>query len=83
MTGDIPQAFKVGKRAWGVQFHIEVGLAAMHSWFATYARAFEKQGVSVESQKAASAANYKAYLERSHAVGQAFAKEVFTFASTK
>jgi len=83
VTGDIPQAFKVGKRAWGVQFHIEVGLAAMHSWFATYARAFEKQGVSVESQKVATAANYKAYLERSHAVGKAFAAEVTDFADSK
>jgi GMP synthase (glutamine-hydrolysing) len=83
VTGDIPQAFKVGKRAWGMQFHIEVGLAAMHSWFATYARAFEKEGVSIESQKVATAANWKAYRERSLAVGQAFAKEVFNFASTK
>jgi GMP synthase (glutamine-hydrolysing) len=83
VTGDIPQAFKVGKRAWGMQFHIEVGLAAMHSWFATYSRAFEKQGINVESQKAASAANYKGYLERSHAVGKAFAAEVTDFAASK
>ena len=83
VTGDIPQAFKVGKRAWGMQFHIEVGLAAMHSWFATYARAFEKEGVTIESQKIATLANYKTYRDRSLAVGQAFAKEVFNFASTK
>jgi len=83
VTGEIPQAFKVGKRAWGMQFHIEVGLAAMHSWFATYGRAFEKEGVSIEEQKAVTLANWKAYRDRSLAVGQAFAKEVFNFASTK
>jgi GMP synthase (glutamine-hydrolysing) len=83
VTGDIPQAFKVGKRAWGMQFHIEVGLAAMHSWFATYARAFEKEGISVEDQKVATAANYAAYRQRSLAVGQAFAAEVANFAATK
>jgi GMP synthase (glutamine-hydrolysing) len=83
VTGEIPQAFKVGKRAWGMQFHIEVGLAAMHSWFATYGRAFEKEGVSIEEQKVVTLANWKAYRDRSLAVGQAFAKEVFNFASTK
>ena len=83
VTGDIPQAFKVGKRAWGMQFHIEVGLAAMHSWFATYGRAFEKEGVSIEEQKVATTANWKAYRERSWAVGKAFAAEVAGFAASK
>ena len=83
VTGEIPQAFKVGKRAWGMQFHIEVGLAAMHSWFATYGRAFEKEGVSIEEQKVATLANWKAYRDRSLAVGQAFAAEVTGFAANK
>ena len=83
VSGAIPQAFKVGKRAWGMQFHIEVGLAAMHSWFATYGRAFEKEGVSIDEQKAASAANWKAYRDRSWAVGTAFAAEVTDFADSK
>jgi len=75
-TNDINQAFKVGPKAWGVQFHIEVGVAAMHSWFATYPKAFEKLGISVEDQKALTKKNAKAYRERSIAVAQAFAKEV-------
>ncbi len=75
-TGEINQAFKVGPKAWGVQFHIEVGLAAMHSWFATYPKAFEKLGLSVEDQKAMTQKNWKAYRDRSWAVGKAFAKEV-------
>lgn len=83
VTGEIPQAFKVGKRAWGMQFHIEVGLAAMHSWFATYGRAFEKEGVSIEEQKVATLANWKAYRDRSWAVGTAFAAEVTGFAASK
>ncbi|MCX8530068.1 MAG: type 1 glutamine amidotransferase [Rhodoluna sp.] len=75
-TNGINQAFKVGPKAWGLQFHIEVGLAAMHSWFATYPKAFEKLGISVESQKELTQKNWKAYRERSIAVGTAFAKEV-------
>ena len=78
-TNDINQAFKVGPKAWGVQFHIEVGLAAMHSWFATYPKAFEKLGISVEEQKAITNQNWRAYRERSIAVGEAFAKEVLKY----
>ncbi len=78
-TGEINQAFKVGPKAWGVQFHIEVGLAAMHSWFATYPKAFEKLGLSVEDQKAMTQKNWKAYRDRSIAVGKAFAKEVHKY----
>ena len=78
-TNGINQAFKVGPKAWGMQFHIEVGLAAMHSWFATYPRAFEKLGVSVEEQKAVTLKNWKTYRDRSVAVGRAFAKEVLKY----
>jgi len=75
-TGEINQAFKVGPKAWGLQFHIEVGLAAMHSWFATYPKAFEKLGLSVEDQKSMTQKNWKTYRDRSWAVGKAFADEV-------
>ncbi|MEN9731649.1 MAG: hypothetical protein RL488_959 [Actinomycetota bacterium] len=78
-TNGINQAFKVGPKAWGMQFHIEVGLAAMHSWFATYPRAFEKLGVSVDDQKEVTLKNWKAYRDRSIAVGKAFAKEVIKY----
>ena len=76
ITGDIKQAFKVGPKAWAVQFHIEVGPAAMFSWFATYAREFEKLAGGVEHQKALTMANWDAYRQRSIAVGEAFAAEV-------
>ena len=78
-TNGINQAFKVGPKAWGMQFHIEVGLAAMHSWFATYPRAIEKLGVSVEEQKEVTLKNWKTYRDRSVAVGKAFAKEVLKY----
>ena len=55
------------------------GAAAMHSWFATYPRAFEKLGVSVDDQKAVTLKNWKTYRERSIAVGKAFAKEVIKY----
>jgi GMP synthase (glutamine-hydrolysing) len=80
-TGDIKQAFKVGPKAWAVQFHIEVGPAAMFSWFATYAREFEKLAGGVEHQKALTVANWDAYRQRSIAVGEAFAAEVLAQAA--
>ena len=83
VTGDIKQAFKVGPKAWGMQFHIEVGLAAMHSWYATYAREFDKWAGGVERQKALTKQNWQAYRERSIAVGSAFANEVVEFASQR
>jgi len=73
VTGDIRQAFKVGPKAWGMQFHIEVGLAAMHSWFATYGREFEKLAGGVEHQKDLTAKYWRDYQKRSWAVGKAFA----------
>ena len=79
VTGDIKQAFKVGPKAWGMQFHIEVGLAAMHSWFATYAREFEKLAGGVEYQKSLTEKYWRNYLARSIAVGEAFSREVIEF----
>jgi GMP synthase (glutamine-hydrolysing) len=38
------QAFRVGKNAWGTQFHIEMNLPTMLGWIASYPRAFEKAG---------------------------------------
>jgi GMP synthase (glutamine-hydrolysing) len=79
VTGDIKQVFKVGPKAWGMQFHIEVGLAAMHSWFATYAREFEKLAGGVEHQKSLTEKYWRDYLKRSIAVGEAFAREVLEY----
>ena len=83
VTGDIKQAFKVGPKAWGMQFHIEVGAAAMFSWFATYAREFEKLAGGVDYQKALTVSNWEAYRQRSIAVGEAFAAEVLSFAAKR
>jgi len=83
VTGDIKQAFKVGPKAWGMQFHIEVGIAAMYSWFATYGREFEKLAGGVEHQKSLTGKFWQGYRERSLAVGQAFAGEVLEFAKKR
>ena len=79
VTGDIKQAFKVGPKAWGMQFHIEVGLAAMHSWFATYPRAFDQYSGGLDLQKELTAKYWREYRDRSHAVGAAFAREVIEY----
>ena len=83
VTGDIKQAFKVGPKAWGMQFHIEVGIAAMYSWFATYGREFDKLAGGVEHQKDLTSKYWQNYRERSLAVGAAFAKEVLDYSAKR
>lgn len=81
ITGSVNQVFRVGAKAWGMQFHIEVGPAAMHSWFATYASAFSKLGINLDEQKAITQKNWQAHQAMSHRVAGAFADEVNAFAS--
>ena len=83
VTGDIKQAFKVGPKAWGMQFHIEVGAAAMFSWFATYAREFEKLAGGVDHQKALTNEYWADYRARSLAFGEAYAQEVLAYAAMR
>lgn len=83
LTGDIKQAFKVGPKAWGVQFHIEVGAAAMFSWFATYAREFEKLAGGVDHQKTLTNEYWAEYRARSIAFGEAYAQEVLAYAAMR
>jgi GMP synthase (glutamine-hydrolysing) len=81
ITKSVNQVFRVGAKAWGMQFHIEVGPAAMHSWFATYPSAFSKLGIDLDEQKAITAKNWLAHQAMSQRVAIAFANEVKAFAS--
>ena len=74
------QAFRVGKNAWGTQFHIEMNLATMLGWIASYPRAFEKAGNDPAGQVELTRLNWRLHQERSVALGRAFAQRVLQFA---
>ena len=75
------QAFRVGKNAWGTQFHIEMNLPTMLGWIASYPRAFEKAGNVPAEQVEATRQNWRLHQERSVALGRAFAEQVISFAN--
>ena len=78
--GGMNQAFRVGKNAWGTQFHIEMNLPTMLGWIASYPRAFEKAGNLPAEQVEATRQNWRLHQERSIALGHAFAEQVISFA---
>jgi GMP synthase (glutamine-hydrolysing) len=73
------QAFRVGKNAWGTQFHIELNLPTTLGWIATYPRAFEKAGNLPAEQVEETRKNWRLHQERSVALGRAFAEQVKAF----
>jgi GMP synthase (glutamine-hydrolysing) len=73
------QAFRVGKNAWGTQFHIELNLPTTLGWIATYPRAFEKAGNVPAEQVELTRQNWRLHQERSVALGRAFAQQVLEF----
>ena len=73
------QAFRVGKNAWGTQFHIEMNLPTMLGWIASYPRAFEKAGNVPDEQVELTRQNWRLHQERSIALGRAFAEQVLGF----
>lgn len=79
-TDGIIEAFRLGPAAWGLQFHLEVGLATQLAWIAGGRRAYERAGVDPEEQERLSHENFRRYREQAHAVGAAFADEVLRYA---
>ena len=75
-TGGTNEAFRVGERAWGVQFHIELGPAAMHAWLAAFAADIDAAGVDREQVLAETVERWHAYQGLTTAFGTAFAAQV-------
>ena len=74
------QAFRVGKNAWGTQFHIELNLPTTLGWIATYPKAFEKAGNVPAEQVELTVKNWRLHQQRSIALGRAFAEQVLDYA---
>jgi threonine dehydrogenase-like Zn-dependent dehydrogenase len=79
-TDGIVEAYRLGDSAWGLQFHLEVGLATQLAWIAGGRRVYEREGVDPAEHEQRSHENWRVYREQAHAVGAAFAEQVIAYA---
>ncbi len=80
-TDGIIEAYRLGSCAWGLQFHLEVGLATQLAWIAGAERAFATAGVDRDEQRERSHENWRDYRSLAHELGAAFAQHVLSRAS--
>jgi GMP synthase (glutamine-hydrolysing) len=79
-TDGIVEAFRVGEAAWGLQFHLEVGLATQLAWIAGSREVYEREGIDPAEQERLSHENWQRYRDQTHGVGAAFAQQVRQYA---
>jgi GMP synthase (glutamine-hydrolysing) len=73
-TGPLgPQAFRVGGRAWGLQFHLEVDESILSHWFDLAPDEIESAGQQVEELRRATEVEAPASVARAHALGRRLA----------
>ena len=70
------QAFRVGDRAWGLQFHLEVDDRIVNHWLDLAPHEADAAGESVEELRARTAAEASGSTARALAVGRRFAQVV-------
>jgi len=76
-TGPLgPQAFRVGERAWGLQFHLEVDRSILDNWFEVAPHEVEAAGEDVGDLRRATAEEAPASVARAHALGRRLASLV-------
>ncbi len=68
-----PQAFRVGARAWGLQFHLEVDEAILAHWFDVAPEEVAAAGEDLGELRRETVAEAPASLGRAHALGRRFA----------
>lgn len=71
-----PQAFRVGERAWGLQFHLEVDERIVNHWLDVAAHEAEAAGERVDDLRTRTAAEAPGSTARAHAVARRFAAVV-------
>ena len=69
-------AFRVGRRAWGVQFHPEVDEAILDGWYRDWPAACGQAGVSVARARAADARHLRGQRALADAIFGGFARVV-------
>ena len=76
--GGRAEGFRVGRLAWGVQFHPEVDHAALDGWYAEWGELLEPAGVTEADVRAADARHLPGQAALSTAIFGAFARLVRT-----
>lgn len=79
-TGNLNQVLRVGQRAWGVQFHIEVNPGTIYSWIGTYGDEMRGHGVDLDALAEETARRWHAYRGLARGLAEAFVSEVEAFA---
>jgi GMP synthase (glutamine-hydrolysing) len=74
--GGRADGFRVGRRAWGIQFHPEVDPASLDGWYAQWGYVLEPAGVTEADARAADARHLPAQAALSAAIFGAFASVV-------
>ncbi len=80
-TDGIIEAYRVGDAAWGLQFHLEVGLATQLAWIAGGRGVYEREGLDPDEHERLSHENWRRYRDQAHEVGAAFAQQALQFAA--
>lgn len=75
-TGDLTEAYRIGDRAWAVQFHIEANPSLVFSWLAVYKDAMLKAGVDIDELRLFTASYASEYRQVPWHLATAFAGEV-------
>jgi GMP synthase (glutamine-hydrolysing) len=70
------EGFRVGERAWGVQFHPELDEEALERWYATWGYALGEAGVSEQAARAADREHLPRQRALSDAIFGGFARVV-------
>ena len=68
-----PQAFRVGRQAWGLQFHLEVDEDILSHWFDLAPHEIEAAGQEVEELRRTTETEAPASVARAHALGRRLA----------
>lgn len=80
-TDGIIEAYRVGNAAWGLQFHLEVGLATQLAWIAGGRQVYAREGVDPTEQERLSHENWQLYRDQAYEVGAAFAEQIRQYAA--
>jgi GMP synthase (glutamine-hydrolysing) len=76
--GGRAEGFRVGRLAWGVQFHPEIDAAALDGWYAEWGDLLEPAGVTAAGARGADARHLPGQAALSTAIFGAFARFVRT-----
>ena len=68
------QAYRLGARAWGVQFHLEAGPGLVYDWLGTYAEELRGKGADDAQMQADTRRCWRTYREVSWDVAQEFCR---------